>query len=362
MASRVREAIAAHGPITFAEYMDIALYGRGGFYERPPVGAEGHFVTAPHVHPVFAELLLRGLRELWEGLGRPDPLRVVEVGAGDGTLCRDLLRLSTDVGPAIELWAVERSSGARRALGALGIHVAERLDELPPLDPGLVLANELLDNLPFRRVRGTERGPVEVLVDATDERFLEVTGPGDDELAPHLPALAPGEEAAVPQDALMFMDELADALVTGYALLIDYGASSHPIGEVHGYRAHAVVEDVLADPGSADITAGVDFGALTERAADRGLILLGEVSQTDALMALGLGAWNEGQLQRQVASIREGSGGRSVAIWQGRSRASLLVDPSGLGRLRWLLLSNPGLPAPSWLGAGSERRSRPSAD
>ena len=86
--ARVVSAIEDHGPISFAEYMEIALYARGGFYDAPPVGTAGHFVTSPHIHPLFGELLARGLRGLWERLGRPDPFRVVEAGAGDGTLAR----------------------------------------------------------------------------------------------------------------------------------------------------------------------------------------------------------------------------------------------------------------------------------
>ncbi|MEW6060061.1 MAG: SAM-dependent methyltransferase, partial [Actinomycetota bacterium] len=96
VAAQIRDAIRDHGPITFAEFMERALYGPGGFYERPPVGREGHFVTSPHVHPIFAELLMCAFSELWADLGRPDPFPVVEVGAGDGTFALDLVRLAAE--------------------------------------------------------------------------------------------------------------------------------------------------------------------------------------------------------------------------------------------------------------------------
>ena len=87
----IANAIRDHGPITFSEYMALALSGPGGFFERPPIGPDGHFVTSPHVHPVFSELLGRAIVELHDRLDRPAPLRLSEVGAGDGTLAQQLI-------------------------------------------------------------------------------------------------------------------------------------------------------------------------------------------------------------------------------------------------------------------------------
>src|SRR5439155_949163 len=145
----IRDAIEARGPITFAEFMELALYGPGGFYQTPPVGPSGDFVTSPHVHPVFCELVAAALRELADRLGPPSPLRLVEVGAGDGTLARCLLAGSG--GLPISYTPVERSHGARTELSTIeGIGVRSEL--VPPFD--VVLANELRDNLPFRVLRG----------------------------------------------------------------------------------------------------------------------------------------------------------------------------------------------------------------
>src|SRR5438105_10641036 len=140
-------AIADHGPIAFPEFMELALYSPGGFYDRPPVGEQGHFVTSPHVHPVFAELLSHGLRELWRCMGSPEPLRLVEIGAGAGTLARQLLDALSDL--PIEFTAVERTSGARRKLAELPVRVASSLDVIDRATTGIVIANEVLDNLPF---------------------------------------------------------------------------------------------------------------------------------------------------------------------------------------------------------------------
>jgi len=335
--------------------MDLALYGPGGFYDRPPVGREGHFVTSPHVHPVFAELLLRAVLDLGERLGRPEPLPIVELGAGDGTLAANLLRLLGERGgPAVDYAVVERSPGARAALAELPVRVIERVSDAGYPDAAVVLANELLDNLPFRRVRGTRDGVVEIRIDAGRNGFNEVDVPCDAKIAKlaaeHGP-LAPGQEVVVPTGAMRFVAELATTLRRGYALLIDYGSVRGDASEVHGYREHRVLADVLGDPGSADITAGVNFGAIVRRAEQGGLRSLGLVSQRDALLALGFAEWNEIQLDRQGRLLTQGEGGRATRVWEGRSRAGLLVDPGGLGRQKWLLLATADLSAPGWLGS-----------
>jgi SAM-dependent MidA family methyltransferase len=339
---RIRREIDDDGPVTFARFMELALYGPGGFYEDPPVGAARHFVTSPHVHPVFGELLARGVDEIWEALGTPRPFRVTEVGAGDGTLARSLLA-HTEAIP-VRYTAVERSAGARAALAELeDVRVTDRL----AAPAHLVLANELLDNLPFRVVRGGR----EVRIGREGDRLVEVLAPMEDELA----AFTDDEdERVIPAGAFAFIDDLARALDRGYALLIDYGGLGTSGGPVHGYRGHALVEDVLTNPGSADITAGVDFDLIAERAVADGLIAFPTVTQRAALVALGLGDWLQDELGRQRMRLDAGDGREAVAAWSGRNEATMLVDPGGLGRLRWLLLATPGLDGPPWLERAAE--------
>src|SRR5207247_5269 len=122
---------------TFAEFMELSLYGPGGYYETPPVGPRGDFVTSPHVHAVFGELLARALRDLWDLLDEPHPIRVAEVGAGDGTLARSLLAAADDL--PLEYAGVERSSGARAELTTIeGVQVRDSLTGVVDV----VLANE----------------------------------------------------------------------------------------------------------------------------------------------------------------------------------------------------------------------------
>jgi NADH dehydrogenase [ubiquinone] 1 alpha subcomplex assembly factor 7 len=338
----VTAAIRDHGPISFAEYMELALSGPGGFFEVPPIGADGDFVTSPHVHPVFARLLATAVEDLRELLGDPRPFRLTEVGAGDGTLARGLLDHVSRAD--LEYAAVETSPGALRSLAGIdGVRVSERLEGASHV----ILANELMDNLPFRRLRGTSAGPREVLVGIDGDRLVEQLAETPDEVRG---SLEDGDEITIPDGALRFVDLVAARLAhPGYALLIDYGGVGEPGGPPHGYRGHRPVEDLLDRPGSADITSGVDFALLAERAERAGLVAFPSVTQRHALTALGFDRWIQEELATQGAQLNDGAGLDAVRTWSGRSRATLLVDPSALGRFRWLLLGTPGSTAPAWI-------------
>jgi SAM-dependent MidA family methyltransferase len=339
IADVIRTEIERDGPIGFDRYVELALYGPGGYYERPPVGPAGDFVTSPHVHPVFGHLLGSAIAELWALLERPDPLVLADHGAGDGTLARQLLAAASEL--PIDYVAVERSPGAREALERIGgVRVAEELPEACRV----VLAHEVLDNLPFKRVR--EGREVRVGLDAHGG-FEEVEVAAADEL---LELAGGATDTVVPVGALAWIDDVAARLADpGYVLVIDYGGVGEPGGPPHGYRRHRVVEDLLAEPGATDITSGVDLALVAERARSRGLAAFPPVTQRHALTALGIDTWLKDELARQAELLDGGRGIEAVRTWSGRSRATLLVDPSGLGRLMWLVLATHGLPAPSFV-------------
>jgi NADH dehydrogenase [ubiquinone] 1 alpha subcomplex assembly factor 7 len=374
VAERIRRRIRETGPITFAEFMDEALYGPGGFYDRMPVGPRGDFVTSPHVHPVFGRLVGTALEEMWSSLGRPTPFRVVELGAGDGTLARELIAGFERAGIEFAYEAVEASAAARASLAAITPIVASTVGELVPLDPGVVLANELLDNLPFRRVRRRDGELVEIRVGFDGDAFVEV----ESALDPAITAESPSDadaferivaasrdadgpfETVVPTGAMAFVGDLGRLLRRGYALLIDYASREAGGGEVHGYRDHRVFDDVLREPGSADITAGVDLDAIARRARAVGMDAFDSVSQAEALAGLGLNEWLHEELEHQGTLLAESRGLEAVRTFGGRGRARMLVDPAGLGRLRWLVIATHGLREPAWLHG--TRKHRPSTD
>ena len=219
-----------------------------------------------------------------------------------------------------------------------------------PAAPHIVLAHELLDNLPFRRVRMTEDGPREVRVGLGDgDRLEEVLAAPDAEGLERAAGLMEDDEVVLPDGALAFVDRLAAVLTDGMALLIDYGGVGSPGGLTHGYRSHRVTEDPLDEPGTADITSGVDFALIAERAQARGLVAFPSVTQRQALEALGFEAWARGELEAQHRMLDERDGLGAVRTWGARSRATLLVDPAALGRFRWLVLASPGPEPPAWL-------------
>jgi NADH dehydrogenase [ubiquinone] 1 alpha subcomplex assembly factor 7 len=350
----IRRAIAERGPISFAEFMELALYGPGGFYEQPPVGERGHFVTSPHVHVVFGILAGRAVRECLEEMGDAGTPSVVEVGAGDGTLIGVLRGAVGEEGRRFV--AVDRSPGARDAIASRhpDVRVAASLETLDQHIEGVVVANELLDNLPFRWVRRDDDGDLEeALVGVGGDRLVPVWRPfppEDHERLEAVPAhLQPGGDAVLPEGALHFVERLARMLRRGYAVLIDYAAGAE--AGIHGYRGHRVVEDVLDRPGSADVTAGVDFGVLERRAEALGLRSFGTVSQREALIALGYERWAEHERRRQREAQDLRAGREAVEAWSGRNTAAALVDPAGLGRLRWWVVATYGMAPPQWLVA-----------
>jgi len=356
VAARIREAIRDHGPITFAEFMEHALYGPGGFFERPPIGTEAHFVTSPHVHPfVFSHCVRTALLDHWTVLGEPDPFRVVEVGAGDGTLA-DALRSAFEELPLLRLryLGVDVSRGARQRLRERGFDALQHIGGVEPFE-GVVLAHELLDNLPFRLLRGRADGVAETRIALEGDGFVQVEVPWE----PPTPEAAdvqlePGEYSTVPVGAFDLLDRLAERLTRGYVLAVDYGREG-PAGGVHGYLRHRRVHDVLADPGSTDVTAGVDLSLVARHAERRGLHAFGSITQARALDALGYARWATAMRERQSMLQQDGRNSEATRIWQTRSRASLLVDPEGLGAFRWLVIATPGLREPGWMEAARAR-------
>jgi SAM-dependent MidA family methyltransferase len=333
---RLKRQIDTEGPLTFAEFMEAALYDPDdGFYARPPVGEQGHFVTSPHVSPVFGELLARQLEQFWNLMDRPDRFDVIEAGAGDGMLARQLLSsLGPEMAGAVRYVPVERSVGQQAVLRRAGLDSVASLDQVEPAVRGCVLANELLDNLPFHLIRRGDRGVVEVRI-GLDERgeFGFVDG---DPSRPELSALAAdltiGEQAVVSPAAIRFVEESAGVLARGYVLIVDYGFTSGERATApHGYRGHRLDADVLKDPGSRDITAGVDFEALARTAQRLGLTVWGPVTQREALMNLGFRELEEEARTRQVAAIAARRGIDALRTYSDRTRANLLLARAGLG-------------------------------
>ena len=348
--------IRTRGPLTFAEYMELALYHPElGYYARTdrPSGRAGDFFTSVDVGPLFGALLADQFTEMWRILGSQE-FDLVEVGAGSGWLSCDILDAAATSDPAfyatIRLQLVERSATARAAQpAALSAH-ADRLTASPRSLPdamcGAIFANELLDALPTHVVVMTRSGLREIFVDARGDRLVERDGPlSSPAIAAYFDHLGlqlqPGWRAEVNLSAVAWVSEAARRLRRGFLLLIDYGhdarelySATHAAGTLATYHRHVIdvgttahsVAPWLTDPGERDITSHVDLSSIRRTAEDEGLHLLGLLDQTYFLMGLG------------VADRLAAQRGETVADLKQRLAAKTLLLPGGLGSTHKVLI------------------------
>ena len=302
----LRTRIKLNGPITLADYMAECLgHPKHGYYmNRDPFGAAGDFITAPEVSQMFGELLGLWCADYWEQIGGPDPVRLVELGPGRGTLMADALRAANampEFRQAVDVHLVE-TSPALRAQQSDRLADAtptwhDRLDDVPG-GPALIIANEFFDALPVHQLQFTEAGWRERLValDAEGDALCQVLAPTPTPAEALIPIRLRdqtppvGSVVEVSPAAVALARALSERLVAdgGAALVIDYGRSWSAPGEtlqaVRGHRSHPI----LTDPGTADMTAHVDFGTLVRAAVEAGAASHGPVPQGLFLCTLGL--------------------------------------------------------------------------
>lgn len=302
LAAEIRQRIRREGPISVATYMELCLsHPTLGYYRRArPLGAEGDFVTAPEVSQMFGELVGLWAAALWQAMGAPASVRLVELGPGRGTLMADALRAARTVPgfrEAVDLHLVESSEPLRAEQAALlgearpTWHVG--VEGVPP-GPLLVVANEFFDALPIRQFERVGDGWRERVVTlAPDSRALRFAAAGPCCAATDGPAGAPAGaivERAPVREALAAA--LARRVVKhgGAALIVDYGHEGSGLGDtlqaMRRHRRHGVLEA----PGTADLTAHVDFSALATAGHGAGAEVFGPVAQGEFLQALGIEA------------------------------------------------------------------------
>ncbi len=285
---RLRAAADPSGYLPFDRYMEMVLYDPGqGFYDRSGtrLGRAGDFYTAAHVHRLFGDTLAAHLCDLRGRTPYAGRWSLVEVGPGDGTLAVDILQALAAAGERGGDWEyilVERSPAlqaqAGQRLSAAGVPFPWRFSSsLAALGPvsGVVLANELLDALPVRRLQRTPEGWAELGVSVPETGALAwATRPVEpDALPSDLPsAAAPGTVLEISPTTDAWMREVSDHLARGYAIVIDYGdqesalLSRAPLGTLEAIRSHQPV-DPLSRPGTADLSCWVNFSR-TRRAAE----------------------------------------------------------------------------------------------
>ena len=382
----IRGEIAAGGPITFARFMERALYEPDhGYYRRlqPGPGRDGDFLTAPEMHPLFGAAIGRLLEQAWDAMGGPSPFVVTEPGAGTGALAAGLLGGLRDLGSpllgAIRYRPVEieprRIDDMLRRLAGSGLdgylddHHEGGISRAHnrPGDPavgrtetGAVIANEVIDALPVHRVVGRPGGLGELLVGLRAGGGFEAVEaePTTPSLAAHLATegivLADGQETEI---CLAVHDWLAGAtghLERGLVVLVDYAAEpavlhgpARPTGTLRAFARHAVGADPFRHVGRQDLTATVDLAAVREAADRAGLVPLGETTQAQLLARTGTTELVQTYLGRPGAGIED-----ALLL---RSALARLLDPQGMGAFRVLAFGR-GLPPGTTLPALSPVR------
>jgi SAM-dependent MidA family methyltransferase len=352
LVARIHDEIDREGPMTFARFMELALYDPDGGYYRSETarpGRAGDFLTAPESHPIFGAVLARAVADVWDRLGRPAPFTLRESGAGTGILgaaILDGLRAERpDLAATIRYQPIEVE---QTRLDTLAEHfeatgLASSLDRTTPSEApvdGVVLANEVLDALPTHRV--VQRGDtlLEVFVGGgVDGRFVDVEAePSTRALARRLESeavvLVDGQRAEICLAVDRWVAGVTAGLARGIALFIDYGYPAAELydpvrrrdGTLRAYLRHRVHDDPYVHVGRQDLTAHVDVTAVERAAAAAGLTRLGTTTQAEFLLGLGTEDLLQA-IQADPATTLESY----LAV---RSALFRLLDPSAMGRFR----------------------------
>jgi NADH dehydrogenase [ubiquinone] 1 alpha subcomplex assembly factor 7 len=337
--AEIRRLIGIAGPMPVAEYMRLCLtHPQLGYYTtRDPIGARGDFITAPEISQMFGELIGLWMASVWQRMGSPENVRVVELGPGRGTLMVDALRAAKTVRnfyTAIVLHLVEISPKLQemqqQKLATLGEPVLwhPTLTEVPS-GPAIVIANEFVDALPVHQAVKQADGWHERMVEVGPDGKLAIgTAPAP---LPHFEATLPRELRQAPQGAIYEWRPDQLALELGrrarsdcVALIIDYGHVRQGLGEtLQAVAGHSYI-DPLRRPGEVDLTAHVDFAGLAQHAEIMGGRIHGPITQRDFLMRLGI--------ERRATMLKAQAVDKSAEIDRGFKRLTA-TGPKGMGEL-----------------------------
>jgi len=306
----IKNKILEQGPISFHDFMEMALYYPGlGYYTSSPdkIGKQGDYYTSPYFTNVFGNVIARQLEEMWRLTSKQD-FTIVEYGAGMGSLCVDILQQlkhSKEFYKKLKYCIIEKSETMRQKEKKIidsdlineKISWYDTIDEIPSFT-GCVLANEVLDNFSVHKVIMKQNELKEIFV-GYDHGFFEMLKPAQDDLKEYFTALGielPNDFCAeVNLEAIEWLKNISSTLEKGFVLTIDYGYPSselyqsyHRLGTIVCYNKHTVNDLPYSNIGQQDITAHVNFSALNFWGAKNGLINCGFTNQSQFLLGLGL--------------------------------------------------------------------------
>jgi SAM-dependent MidA family methyltransferase len=360
----IASEITRSGPITFARFMELALYHpQFGYYVRPVdgsalerIGWSGDFYTSSDVHPFLAHALAKQAKQIDDFLGHPTPFTVIEMGPGKGLLARDFLAACQTYGESfntrLHYILIERSPAMRMLqqealapyMNRTGLVTwLASLDELPPGSvEGLFFSNELVDAFPVHRVTAAQGGLQELYVGWNGEGFQECPGPlSTPLLADHFDrlglVLGEGFRTEVNLEAVRWMGRVALAMARGVVMTIDYGHTAQDFygpsrsrGTLLCYYHQTASDDPYTRVGEQDMTAHVDFTSLATAGEAADLRVTGFTNQMSFLIALGM----EEMLETLAPDSPEFAG------------AIHLLRPEGMGRTFKILVQHKGMACP----------------
>jgi SAM-dependent MidA family methyltransferase len=347
--AELSERIRREGPMRVDRFMETchAHPLHGYRHKARSIGAGGDFVTAPEIGQVFGELIGLWCAVVWESMGRPSPVRLVELGPGRGTLMRDALRAGKVMPGFLDVVAVHlvEVSEPMRQLQRAAL-LASTGGEAPAVTwhgrlaevlegAAIVVANELLDALPIRQLVYDGQGWRERVIALGPDGRLQFAIGDAVELQSAMPARQ-GDivELRAGEDELLAA--LAARTAPNAALFIDYGPAEQSFGDtLQAVRSHAYTGP-LAEPGAADLTAHVQFAALARKARAAGLAADGPITQAELLGRLGI--------VERTARLMAANPSRAAEIEAATQR---LMSPGGMGQLfKAMAVRSPGVPVP----------------
>jgi NADH dehydrogenase [ubiquinone] 1 alpha subcomplex assembly factor 7 len=350
--AEIRRIIAVDGPMSVAAFMELCLgHPAHGYYmTRDPFGRGGDFVTAPEVSQMFGELLGLWAAAVWQAMGAPPRLALVELGPGRGTLMADALRAIRVVpafGAALSVHLVEMSPVLQRLqqqrLGGSDVPIGWHRDVAAlPDGPLIVIANEFFDALPVHQAVKTARGWHERMVGIGPAGALAFALHPDP--IPGLAAIMPAGLAGAPAGAVYewrsgaVAADLAGRVARngGAALMLDYGHVDSALGETLQAVGRHAFADPLATPGAVDLTAHVDFAALARTAERAGARVHGPVTQGAFLRRLGIEA--------RAATLRAAATAAQAADVDAALARLTGSGPGAMGELfKAIAFADPGL-------------------
>jgi len=359
------EKIKREGRITFKKFMEMALYDPLlGYYTscKRPIGRAGDFYTSSHLHPVFGAMVGRQIQEMWDCMGRPEDFTVIEMGAGAGFVCEEMMNYMKDSEffHALQYIIIELNPAMRdiqkgRVAGYDGkVKWVSSLQEAGQIR-GCVFSNELLDAFPVHLVlMGKELG--EIYVNAGNLKIEEEEGPlSTDGISEYFRMLSvkieKGYRTEVNLKIKDWLKDIEKILIEGFVFTIDYGYTSGEYysedrdrGTLMCYHRHQLNEDPLQNIGEQDITAHVNFSSVSRWGEEMGFKTIGFCGQGAFLVSLGI--------DEEIAEKVAGSKDSLFEI----ARIKKLILPQGMGESHMVMIQYKGRGHPELKGFSIRNR------